>query len=441
MIKYLLISIIIVVFFLTWIFASLKKYNIRFFPLLLLEISSFSQLRFYNIPIYFLSSIIFVGSYLILPILSLKKYRNNYIKDKKIRWSYPLIIEILYFTYLFFYLFSTLFGEYTFHYSNSVLYCTFVIIVSIFILDFLKRDKEAILFLLYGIFLFGIIISILIYIIYFTTINAPFVRSITEYRIFENTFGPAGHYGICIMGIISGLTLLSFELEIFEKYKNVTRKFNKKKLLIFFGVIFIFFAIVLTGGRFSLIISLFLLISYFWYFLKRNSRKFRIKIIFLIFLFFFSCLFLFQNTSSIIKMYSERFSNLSSYNYMEIFFGKSRAEINRLIIKNSTINLLGEGRGITSSITEKYLDISPHNYYLTTLFDGGVISLFLYVLIILSILFLGYRKKGYFGVNIFGIGIFLLFYSLYGTFASHIFLTFLIVLSIGIYGLSFKNQN
>jgi len=441
MIKYLLISIIIVVFFLTWIFASLKKYNIRFFPLLLLEISSFSQLSFYNIPIYFLSSIIFVGSYLILPILSLKKYRNNYIKDKKIRWSYPIIIEILYFTYLFFYLFSTLFGEYTFHYSNSVLYCTFVIIVSIFILDFLKRDKEAILFLLYGIFLFGIIISILIYIIYFTTVGTPFVRSMTEYRIFENTFGPAGHYGICIMGIISGLTLLSFELEIFEKYKNVKRKFNKKKLLIFLGVIFIFFAIVLTGGRFGLIISFLLLMSYFWYFLKRNSRKFGIKVIIIIFLVFFSCLFLFQNNSNIIRMYSGRFSNLSSNNYMEIIFGKSRADANRVILENSTINLLGRGRGITSSITGKYFNFGAHNFYLETLFDAGIFALIMYILIILFILFLGLRKKGYFGVNIFGIGIFLLVYSFYGGFGSHIFLTFLIGLSIGIYNISFRNQN
>jgi len=439
MIKYLLISIIIVVFFLTWIFVSLKKYTIRFFPLLLLEISSVSQLSFYNIPIYFFSSIIFVGSYLILPILSLKKYRNNYMKDKKIRWSYPIIIEIIYFTYLFFYLFSTLFGEYTFHYSNSILYCTFMIIVSLFIFDFLKRYKEVILFLLYGLFLFGIIISILIFIIYFTTTGAPFVRSITEYRIFENTFGPAGHYGICMMGIISGLTLLSFELEIFEKYKNVKGKFNKKKLLIFLGVIFIFFAILLTGGRFSLIISFFLLISYFWYFFKRNSRKFGITIFIIIFLIFFSYLFLFQNNSNIIRMYSERFSNLSSNNYMVIFFGKSRAEANRVILKNSNINLLGGGRGITSSITDKYFNFGTHNFYLETLFDAGIFALFLYVIIILLMLFLGFRKKGYFGVNILGIGVFLLVYSFYGGFASHIFLTFLIGLSIGIYGLSFKN--
>lgn len=441
MIKYLLISIIIVVFFLTWIFASLKKYTIRFFPLLLLEISSFSQLSFYNVPIYIFSSIIFIGSYLMLPILSLKKYRNNYLKDKKIKWSYPVIIKILYFTYLFFYLLSTLFGEYTFHYSNSILYCTFMIIVSIFIFDFLKRNKEAILPLLYVFFLSGIIISILIFIIYFTTINAPFVRSITQYKVFENTFGAAGHYGICIMGIISGLTLLSFELEIFEKYKNVTRKFNKKKLLIFFGVIFIFFAIVLTGGRFSLVISFLFLTFYFWYFLKRNSRKFGIKIITIIFLAFFSYLFLFQNTSDITRMYSERFSNLSSNNYLEIIFGKSRLEINRVILENSTIDLLGRGRGITESITGKYLNIGAHNTYLEILFDAGIIALFLYVLIILSILFLGFRKKGYFGVNIFNIGFFLLVYSLYGSFANHIFLTFLISLSICIYDLSFENQN
>jgi len=417
----------------------MKKNYFRFLPLLLVGVSSLAhRLLYYNIPISIFFSIIFIGSYLILLMPSLKTHRNTYIKDIKYRWNYSIMIKIIYFIYLFLYLISTLFGEYTHHYLTSVLYCQFMIIISIFIFDCINRYKETILFLSYGFFILGIIMSFLID-IFFILKGRNFVRTID---MLESTFGIAGQYVICIAGIISGLILLSFEIENFEKYKSIKKNFNSKILLIVLGLILILSAVILSGGRYNLIISFIMIVSYFYYFLKRSTIKIKIKTILITFLLFFSIFCLFQNQiNNLTTLYLARFVNFSSNDYKVIFFGGGkRTEVNDLFIsKISTVNLMGKGRGYAEGISLKYLDMSSHSAYFNALFDVGIIGLFLYILVILLILFLGFKKKGYFGINIFSIGFFLLTYSFFGHFFSDIFLVFLISLSIGIYNLPNKN--
>lgn len=437
------ITLLVIIFFIIWIFACLKKHPIRFFPLLLVGISSFLPLSYYNIPSSIFFSIMFIGSYLMMLVLHLKTNNYNYLKVKRHRWDYPAIIIITYFLYLFFYLLSTLFGEYTSHYLTSVLYYQFIIIASIFIFDYLRRYNEALLFILYGFFIFGIITSILLVILFFTTMNTNFVRSISvENRVLRNILGSAGHYNILIIAFISGLILLLFKLENIEKIKTFKRKFNKKILFIYSGVFLIFFAIILTGGRYNLTISSFLLVSYFLFFLKKRTVKLNIRVFSIIFPVFFSGLFIFNRQYHIIEKYLERFGNFLYPDYMTVILGERRLFSNRLLIsKSSNINFFGKGKGVATNIIFQYFDFGLHNAYLGALFDGGVIVFFLYILIILLIFILAFKKKGYFGVGIFSIGFFLLTYSFYGFFFSDIVITFLISISIGIYNLSSKKVN
>lgn len=166
---------------------------------------------------------------------------------------------------------------------------------------------------------------------------------------------------------------------------------NYQKAILYLTIVFLFIALLTTASRIGLITIIFFIIYLF--FSQKKVSKFKLLLVPVI-SFILITLFYFQS-SLLNKKLNKVYDNLENMNYSSSF-GVRLAFYSTsltLLTSNSKNFLLGLGMGdskakIHSYLKKNNLDIKAitkhkhvHNQYLQTWIDGGILSLFIYILI------------------------------------------------------------
>lgn len=408
------------------------KYFIMNAPVFFLAITATASKKIGGIPLPIIASSLFLVFYIGSPVLLLQKHRSFITYTRKTPKNSLQKVKISYYIFTFVMLLSTLFGEETSHYLNSVFYLLLSLIMPFFLFRYFEKYKGVNTTAAWGLFMLGIMTSVLIWYLFIST-GGGFVRNFPVDSLFSDIFQFAGHYRILLLALIGGILLVGYELDARKSFKNGKKTFNVIIYIFLPGIGLTISGILLTLGRGTLLIALAFIALFVLFFGKKKLKV--ISIFVLVMLSFFLAGYQSFFRSRIFSRYQGRFSELFEKRetaLLQRLVDQSREDLNRIIIENYTFSVLGKGRGAASHLTTSYTGIGPHNTYLPTLYDGGMIALLAYLAMLVLLLFYGNQRRNVAGFILSCIGTYLIMISGFSS-EDHISIALCIALSCGAY--------
>lgn len=284
----------------------------------------------------------------------------------KLKINMFTLVKLFYLILLIILIFSSLKNGYV---KNSII--AFGILLFSFVFFNISKYKDLYLWFSYGLISKSIIISSIMIFNYITTRNLT--RSFSTSSFFSKMYGVAYHYAILYIGFLA--------LILVKEDKNNNSIFSRN---FYFFLFVLLIAFSLTAARnVAVILLVFLLIAL----LEKLKLNFVIFMKYSIIMFLTLLILIILSNFTELNIFNEiilRFKqNLNADNYLVMFFGNHRAKMIRIFLNTQYLSLIGQGKGYWTNYLKEVYITGSHNFYLSILVDGGIISFILYILILI----------------------------------------------------------